>query len=162
MLIGVRKSLMSSSESTFDAKLSPNTIPKRNFWYTLSFLGTGGCRKQYWISLDVRLFEFFWSCVTMWIVLKITTRNVVRLLSRCAWTTCRLGPLVVQCQPIDVIASFSKSLSAQLSSKSFSLCTHYHVSMESFFTLFSMVFSIRSLLAITKVGLWLTVVMCFK
>jgi len=73
MLTKVRKSLMSSSESTFDAKFSPNIIPRRNFWYTLSFLGTNGCGRHYWNSWGVRLLEFFWSYLTMRIILKITT-----------------------------------------------------------------------------------------
>ncbi len=61
----------------------------------------------------------------------------------------------MQCQFIDVIVSFTIFLIAQLSNRSSNLYAHNRASMESSFTLFSMVSNIGSLLAMTKVGLWL-------
>jgi hypothetical protein len=78
------------------------------------------------------------------------------------WPHVNLACFVVQCQLIDVIASFTTSLTAQLSNRSSNLCAHSYTSMESSFTLFSIVYGIRSLLAMTKVGLWLTTVVSFK
>jgi hypothetical protein len=79
--------------------------------------------------------------------------NVVGVLPKCAFAICKFGPFVVQCQVIDVISSFTTSLIAQLSNRSFSHYAHNYASMESYFTLFSIVFGMGSLLAMTKISL---------
>ncbi len=147
---------------TSDVELYPDTIPGRNLQCTLSFPWANGCGKNCWNSCNIRFFGFLQSCITKWSVLKMAIHNVVGLLLRCAWATCRFGPFVMQCQVIDVIASFNMSLSARLSNKSSSLYAHCRVSIGSSFTLFSIISSIGSFLAMTKVNLWLTVMVCFK
>ncbi len=74
----------------------------------------------------------------------------------------QVGPFVVQHQLIDVITSFTTFLTAQLYSRSSSLYAYNYASMGSSFTFFSIVFGMGSLLAMTKVGLYVTIVVCFK
>jgi hypothetical protein len=162
MSVRVRKSLISSLKSTSNGELSLNTVYRINFRYALSIIGTNGCGKHCWNSWGVQLLGFLWSYLTRWFALKIVSCNVVGFVPKCAWVTCRFGPFVMQHPMINVVFSFSRSLNAQLSSRSSNLYVYYCVSMESSFILFSIMSSIRSLLTMTKVGLWLSIVVCFK
>jgi hypothetical protein len=128
----------------------------------LSFLRTNGCGKHCWNSFNVKLIRFLWNYLTRWSIQKMAIHNVVGLLLRCVWATCIFNPFVLQHQSIDVIDSFNTSLNAQLSNKSFSLYAHSYVFVESSFTFSSIVYDIGFLLAMTKVGLWLTTMVCFK
>ncbi len=73
----------------------------------------------------------------------------------------QFGPFVVQHQLIDVITSFTTFLIAQLYSRSSSLCAYNYASMGLSFTLFSIIFGMGSLFAMTKVSLYVTIVVCF-
>jgi len=162
MLTTVKKSSISSSDSTFDAKLSLCIIPNKNFQYSSSFPRTSGYDKHHWNLRVIRLLRFLWSCLTKQFALKMGICNVVRVLMKCTFATCKFGPFVAQHQLIDVIASFTTSLIAQLFNRSSSLYAHNYPCMESSFTLFSIVFGIGSLLAMTKVDWWLIVMVCFR
>jgi hypothetical protein len=111
---------------------------------------------------NIRFLGFLWNYLTRWFARKITTHNSIRVLLKWTLATCKFGLFIVQHQLIDVIAPFTTCLTAQLSNRSSSLYAHNHASMESSFTLFSMVFGVGSLLVMTKVSLWLNVVVWFK
>ncbi len=162
MSVGVRKWSISSLKLTSDVELSPSTVIAINLQWALSFSITNGWGKHCWNSCSIKLLKFLWSYLTRWYALKMVARNVMGVFPRCAFATCKFGPFVVQHQMIDVIASFTTSLTTQLSNRSSNLYAYNCASMGSSFTLFSIVSSMGSLLAMTKVGLWLTFVMCFK
>jgi len=135
----IRKSSISSLELASNVELFPSIVPTINLWQALSFLATNGWGKHYWNSRGVRLLGFLQRCLIKWSILKMVAHDAMGVLPICVFVICKFSPFVVQCQLIDVIASLTTSLITQPSIRSFGLCAHNHASMESSFTLFSIV-----------------------
>jgi hypothetical protein len=162
MLVGIKKSSILSLISTFDSELLSNNFLENSHQCFLFLLNTTRCKKHYWIWYAKMLLGFFQSYLTRCVALKIVACNAIRFLPRWACAMCKFGPFIVWCQAIEFIISYKRPLRTHPSCTSCNFFVHCHVSIMLSFSLFLITFGMGSLLVMTKVGLWLTIVICFR